>query len=88
MTIVPARDEQVSNCIVLSPPTATPLRFGPNSYFPHLETARKLGVSLQTLKLSGIGLDIDAPVDLLELGRKLYKHGRKIICKNTKFWNV
>ena len=70
MTIVPARDEQVSNCIVLSPPTATPLRFGPNSYFPHLETARKLGVSLQTLKLSGIGLVIDAPVDLLELGRQ------------------
>ena len=70
MTIVPARDEQGANCIVLSPPTAAPLRFGPNSYFPHLETARKLGVSLQTLKLPGIGLDIDTPEDLLELGRQ------------------
>lgn len=70
MTIVPARDEQGSNCIVLSPPTAAPLRFGPNSYFPHLEMAQKLELSLNTPKLFGIGLDIDTPEDLLELGRQ------------------
>ena len=70
MTIVPARDEQGSNCIVLSPPTAAPLRFGPNSYFPHLEMAQKLELSLNTPKLFGIGLDIDTPEDLLELCRQ------------------
>ena len=70
MTIVPARDELGSNCIALSPPTAAPLRFGPNSYFPHLETARKLGLALQTPKLPGLGLDIDTPEDLLELSRQ------------------
>ena len=64
MTIVPARDEQGSNCIVLSPPTAIPLRFGPNSYFPHLKSARRLGLVLQTPKLPGIGLDIDTLEDL------------------------
>ncbi len=67
MTIVPARDEQGSNCIALSPPTAVPLRFGPNSYFPHLEKARKMGLDLHTPKLPGIGLDIDTPDDLHEL---------------------
>ena len=67
MTIVPARDEQGSNCIALSPPTAAPLRFGPNSYFPHLETARKMGLTLNTPKLAGIGLDIDTQDDLQEL---------------------
>ena len=67
MTIVPARDEQGSNCIALSPPTAVPLRFGPNSYFPHLETARKIGLTLNTTKLAGIGLDIDTQDDLQEL---------------------
>ena len=67
MTIVPARDEQGSNCIALSPPTAAPLRFGPNSYFPHLETARKMGLTLNTTKLPGIGLDIDTQDDLQEL---------------------
>ena len=67
MTIVPARDEQGSNCIILSPPTAVPLRFGPNSYFPHLETARKMGLTLNTTKLAGIGLYIDTQDDLQEL---------------------
>lgn len=67
MTIVPARDEQGSNCIALSPPTAIPLHFGNNSYFPHLDNALKHGIALNTLKLHGIGLDIDTPEDLLEL---------------------
>ena len=70
MTIVPAQDELGSNCIALSPTTAAPLRFGPNSYFPHLETARKLGLSLQSPKLTGLGLDIDTPEDLLVLSRQ------------------
>jgi len=70
MTIVPAHDELGSNCIALSPPTAVPLCFGPNSYFPHLETARKLGIAIQTPKLPGLGLDIDTPEDLLELCRQ------------------
>ena len=70
MTIVPAQDELGSNCIALSPTIAAPLRFGPNSYFPHLKTARKLGLSLQTLKLPGLGLDIDTPKDLLKLSRQ------------------
>jgi len=70
MTIVPAQDELGSNCIALSPTIAAPLRFGPNSYFPHLETARKLGLSLQSPKLPGLGLDIDTPEDLLVLSRQ------------------
>ena len=70
MTIVPAQDEKGSNCIALSPPNAAPLCFGQNSYFPHLATAQKFGLSLQTVKLPGIGLDIDTPEDLLELCRK------------------
>ncbi len=70
MTIVPARDELGSNCIALSPPNAAPLRFGSNSYCPHLDTARKLGLELHTPKLPGIGLDIDTPKDLMELCRQ------------------
>lgn len=73
MTIVPARDEQGSNCIALSPPTAAPLRFGPNSYFPHLETARKMGLTLNTPKLAGIGLDIDTQDDLQELCKQPFQ---------------
>ena len=70
MTIVPSRDKKGSNCIALSPPTAMPLSFGPNSYFPHLETARSLGLKINSIPLSGIGLDIDTPADLKELCKK------------------
>src|SRR5512139_153953 len=35
-TIVPAHDEKGSNCIIMTPPDAVPLRFGDDSYFPHL----------------------------------------------------
>ena len=70
MTIVPSRDKKGSNCIALSPPTAMPLSFGPNSYFPHIETARSLGLKINSIPLSGIGLDIDTPADLKELCKK------------------
>ena len=70
MTIVPARDRKGSNCVALSPPTAMPLSFGPNSYFPHLEMARSLGLKINSIPLSGIGLDIDTPADLKELCKK------------------
>ena len=70
MTIVPSRDKKGSNCIALSPPTAMPLSFGPNSYFPHIETARSLGIKINSIPLSGIGLDIDTPADLKELCKK------------------
>lgn len=64
MSIVAARDEQGSNCIALSPPTAVPLRFGPGSFQPHLAAARRLGITPQVLKLPGLALDIDTPEDL------------------------
>ena len=67
MTIVPAKDEQGSNCIALSPPTVIPLSFGPNSYFPHIEIARNSKLKFNTISLPGIGLDIDTPSDLKEV---------------------
>src|SRR5690348_637392 len=42
--IVPARDELGSNAVLCSPPTVIPLRFGEDSYFPHLIMARRAGL--------------------------------------------
>src|SRR4029079_11434291 len=39
-TIAPAHDELGSNTVICSPPDSVPLRFGDNSYFPHLDAAR------------------------------------------------
>jgi 2-phospho-L-lactate guanylyltransferase len=63
-TIAPAHDEQGSNAVLLSPPDAVPLRFGENSYFPHLEAARAAGIEPRILRLPGIAMDIDNPDDL------------------------
>lgn len=63
-TIVPAHDELGSNAVLCAPPTAVPLRFGDDSYFPHLTAARRCGIEPTILRLPGIALDIDHPADL------------------------
>src|SRR5262245_2545715 len=68
-TIVPARDQRGSNAIVCTPPDLVPLRFGPDSFFPHLAAARSRGVDPTTVDLPRIALDIDEPADLFEFMR-------------------
>src|SRR5579864_8086315 len=63
-TIAPSHDELGSNAIIVSPPDAVPLRFGDNSFFPHLAAAEAQGIRPTILNLPGIALDIDNPDDL------------------------
>jgi 2-phospho-L-lactate guanylyltransferase len=62
--IVPAHDERGSNAILCSPPDAVPLKFGDDSFLPHLDAARRGGLEPRILRLPGLGLDIDNPADL------------------------
>jgi len=62
--IVPARDERGSNAILCAPADRVALRFGDDSFFPHLAAARADGIEPEILRLPGIGLDIDTPDDL------------------------
>jgi 2-phospho-L-lactate/phosphoenolpyruvate guanylyltransferase len=63
-TIVPARDELGSNAVLCSPAGAVPLRFGDNSFFPHLDAAKAHGFEPEVVHLPRIALDIDTPDDL------------------------
>ena len=63
-TIVPARDERGSNAVLCSPADVVPLRFGENSFFPHLAAARACGIEPKVVLLPRIALDIDTPDDL------------------------
>lgn len=65
-TIVPASDERGSDTIMCSPPDVVPLRFGANSFWPHLAAARACGVTSVVVRNHAIGLDIDQPADLAE----------------------
>jgi 2-phospho-L-lactate guanylyltransferase len=64
-TIVPAHDDLGSNTILCSPPNVVPLRFGENSFYPHLNAARDRGIEPRVVHQPGIGMDIDHPVDLV-----------------------
>ncbi|MCA3362293.1 MAG: 2-phospho-L-lactate guanylyltransferase [Roseomonas sp.] len=67
--IAPAHDEQGSNAILMAPPDAVKLRFGEDSYFPHLAAARGAGMAPQILRLPGIAMDIDHPADIARFAR-------------------
>jgi 2-phospho-L-lactate/phosphoenolpyruvate guanylyltransferase len=66
-TIVPARDERGSNAVLCSPADAIPLRFGEDSFFPHLSVCKERGMEPCVLRLPRIALDIDTPEDLMLL---------------------
>jgi 2-phospho-L-lactate guanylyltransferase len=63
-TIVPAHDERGSNAVLCSPAGAVPLRFGEDSFFPHLAAAKARAVEPEVVRLPRIALDIDTPQDL------------------------
>ena len=63
-TISPAHDHMGSNTVICSPADAVPLRFGDNSYYPHLEAARRAGIEPTVMHQPGIAMDIDHPADL------------------------
>jgi len=63
-TIAPASDDLGSNAVLCTPANAVPLRFGDNSFFPHLAAARQHGIEPRVVRLPRIALDIDTPEDL------------------------
>ena len=68
-TIAPSHDERGSHAIACSPPHAVPLRFGENSFYPHLRAAEAHGIKPNVLHLPGIALDIDNPEDVVSFMR-------------------
>ena len=64
VTIAPAHDKLGTNAVVCSPPDVLAFRFGDNSFFPHLDKARALGIEPAVVERTGLALDIDNPADL------------------------
>jgi 2-phospho-L-lactate/phosphoenolpyruvate guanylyltransferase len=67
VTLVPSRDGDGTNAILVSPPDAFMPSFGPGSFVRHLAQAAADGIPCRSLPLTGLGLDIDEPSDLREL---------------------
>lgn len=64
VTLSPSRDQRGSNAVACSPPDILPLRFGEDSFFPHLRRAKALGIEPQVVTRPGLALDVDTPADL------------------------
>lgn len=65
--LVPAADGRGTNAAFRRPANLFPLRFGNDSFKPHLAAAQATGKPCKVLQLPGIALDVDNPEDLREL---------------------
>jgi 2-phospho-L-lactate/phosphoenolpyruvate guanylyltransferase len=67
--LVPAGDGRGTNAVLRRPAALFPLRFGNDSFKPHLAAARATGERCVVLSLPGIGVDVDNPGDLRRLAK-------------------
>jgi 2-phospho-L-lactate guanylyltransferase len=65
--LVPAADGRGTNAAFRRPANLFPLRFGNDSFKPHHAAAQATGKPCIVLKLPGIAVDVDNPLDLEEL---------------------
>jgi 2-phospho-L-lactate guanylyltransferase len=65
--LVPAGDGRGTNAVLRRPAALFPLRFGNDSFGPHLAAAQATGTSCVVLSLPGIAVDVDNPADLKQL---------------------
>jgi 2-phospho-L-lactate guanylyltransferase len=65
--LVPAGDRRGTNAAFRRPAGLFPLRFGNDSFKPHLSAARATGKACVVLHLPGIAIDVDNPEDLQQL---------------------
>ncbi len=63
----PSRSGAGTNGVLLAPPGVMRLRFGEPSFDNHLAAASALRLEARVVKLRGLGLDVDAPEDLVAL---------------------
>ncbi len=65
--LAPAADGRGTNAAFRRPANLFPLRFGNDSFKPHLAAAQATGKPCVVLKLPGIAVDVDNPEDLQQV---------------------
>jgi 2-phospho-L-lactate/phosphoenolpyruvate guanylyltransferase len=83
--LVPDAEGRGTNAALRSPGDLFPLRFGNDSFLPHLAAARATGLPCVILRLPGIARDIDQPQDLHQLSAA---SGERQSQKLVRSWNL
>jgi 2-phospho-L-lactate/phosphoenolpyruvate guanylyltransferase len=83
--LVPDAAGRGTNAAWRSPSDLFPLRFGNDSFLPHLAAAKATGLPCVVLELPGIARDVDRPEDLRELAAA---SGDRRSQKLVRSWNL
>jgi 2-phospho-L-lactate guanylyltransferase len=83
--LVPDAAGRGTNAAWRSPIDLFPLRFGNDSFLPHLAAAKATGLPCVVLELPGIARDVDRPEDLRELAAA---SGDRRSQKLVRSWNL
>jgi len=83
--LVPARDKRGTNAALRRPSSLFPLRFGNDSFMPHLAAAITADKSCVVLSLPGVAFDIDMPEDLRELANAAGETRSQILARQSGF---
>jgi len=83
--LVPDAAGRGTNAAWRSPGDLFPLRFGNDSFLPHLAAAKATGLPCVVLELPGIARDVDRPEDLRELA---VARGERRAQKLVRSWNL
>ena len=83
--LVPDAAGRGTNAALRAPADLFPLRFGNDSFLPHLAAAKATGRPCVILTLPGIARDVDRPEDLKELAAaKGERHSQRLV----RSWNL
>jgi len=83
--LVPDAAGRGTNAALRTPADLFPLRFGNDSFLPHLAAAKATGLPCVVLELPSLALDIDRPEDLQELAAA---GGERRSQKLVRSWNL
>jgi 2-phospho-L-lactate guanylyltransferase len=83
--LVPDAAGRGTNAAWRSPADLFPLRFGNDSFLPHLAAAKATALPCVVLELPGIALDVDRPEDLRQLAAA---SGERQSQKLVRSWNL
>jgi len=83
--LVPDAAGRGTNAVLRTPADLFPLRFGNDSFLPHLTAAKATGLPCVVLELPSLALDIDRPEDLQELAAA---DGERRSQKLVRSWNL
>jgi 2-phospho-L-lactate guanylyltransferase len=83
--LVPDAAGRGTNAAWRAPGDLFPLRFGNDSFLPHLAAAKATGLPCVVLELPGTARDVDRPEDLLELAAA---GGERRSQKLVRSWNL